>query len=176
MVAKRKATHTTFLDLPGEIRNQIYAYYTYPELDPITISNCTKPEHFGEAVLRPPLFRVSRQVRAEALSYLCANHTFKFFSLQAAVLFFSYMGIASSEIKSLVLMQLVLEEGSQEMVDKFFSALEKMSALSEVNLDQFAHTTGLHQRDQCVDFIGRLDKLRAREVVVHIKLDPRRWH
>lgn len=85
------------------------------------------------------------------------------------------MGSASSEIKCLVLKQLVLDEDSQEIVERFFSALEKMNELSELTLDRFAYTTRPRQQDQCEEFVGKLDQLRARGVVVHVKLSPRLW-
>ena len=62
----------------------------------------------------------------------------------------------------------MLDEGSQKIVERFFSALEKISELSEVTLDRFAYTTGLRQQDQCAE-------LRARGVVVHVQLSPKRW-
>ena len=168
-----KTARVTFLDLPGELRNQIYAYSIYPDLPSILVANCTKPEHFGATLVHLPIFRTCRQIRAETLSYLCATFQLGFLGIHDAVLFFSLAGEAVLEIKSLVMIRPVLVEEEykecKETVEQFFSALETMSKLSEMRLEGLANWTMPHQRDAKSEFAMRLEKLRERHVAVHIK-------
>jgi hypothetical protein len=124
-------------------------------------------------VLRVPLFRTCRQIRAETLSYLCATFQLRFLGLQTAVSFFSFAGDVASEVKSLVLNQPVLgmfEDGkSRGKVEQFFSALEAMSELSEVRLEGPAGLAISDQSDGYLAFVKRLEKLRERNITVHVK-------
>jgi hypothetical protein len=67
-----------FFSLPGEIRNRIYDYVTCPSLNSITIL-----AHF-KFILAFPVFRISRQIRFEALSLLCSSKSFDLNGLSAA--------------------------------------------------------------------------------------------
>ncbi|KZM21646.1 hydrolase [Ascochyta rabiei] len=75
-----------FLSLPGEVRNLIYSYAIFPSLETITIF------HHADTFLTLPVFRVSRQVRQEAVSYLCTEHTVYLSGLNVANDFFSAVG------------------------------------------------------------------------------------
>ena len=106
-------------------------------------------------------------MRAEAFSYFCANFQLQFFSLQTAVLFFTYVGDASFAIRSLVLKRLVLFE-ERQVVESFLSTLEVASELSEVRVEGFAYSTGIHEASKCEEFEKRLRKLEERNVVVQV--------
>jgi hypothetical protein len=162
----------TFLGLPGEIRNQIYAYVIYPELDAITIVNCTKPEHLAASVLHLPLFRASHQIRAEALSYLCATFGIKILGLETANVFFSCAGTAISEIKTLVLVQPVMgiseSNESWERVEKFFAFLGQMRELEAFRLDGVGKMHPIGMNADYEEFVRRVIGLGERKVEVRV--------
>lgn len=68
----------SFLLLPGEVRNLIYSYAVFPNLRTVTIHHCP-----GN-VFSLPIFHVSRQIRHEAVSYLCASKTIYLSGLNVA--------------------------------------------------------------------------------------------
>ncbi|EMD91172.1 hypothetical protein COCC4DRAFT_60016 [Bipolaris maydis ATCC 48331] len=168
-----RTARVTFLDLPGEIRNQIYAYSIYADLSSLFVANCTKPEHFGATVLHPPLFRTCRQIRAEAFSYLCATCQLGFLGIRSAVLFFSLVGEAVSEIKSLAVTRPVVYDREykerKDIVEQFFSTLDTMSGLSKIRFEGLADWIKPDKKGAKLDFHMRLEKLRERHVVVQIK-------
>lgn len=71
-----------FLRLPGELRNRIYAYATYPSLSTILI------QAYPEPVLSFPIFHICRQIRFEATSLLCSSKSFEISGLVTANRFF----------------------------------------------------------------------------------------
>ncbi|KAH8731534.1 hypothetical protein GQ44DRAFT_767400 [Phaeosphaeriaceae sp. PMI808] len=97
-----------FLQLPGEIRNIIYAQIVFPELSSLIISfgNIRRQRHFAKSVLRHPLFRTSHQVRVETLSYLCATKHLKILGVETAIAFFHCIGGAYRHLKRITLAQL----------------------------------------------------------------------
>jgi hypothetical protein len=165
-----------FLNLPGEIRNQIYAMTIYPDLTSIVIANCIEPKHLAASVLHLPLFRVSRQIRAECFSYLCATFPLKIFGLSTATLFFSCAGPAVSEIKALVLVQTAVifleNKKSRDKVEQFFAALKKMYQLKELGFEGTGDVTVLEQGG---NFARRLEDLRRRGVDVQVKFGENEW-
>ena len=161
------------MDLPGELRNQIYAYIIYPDLPSLMIANCARPEHLAASVLHLPLFRICRQVRAEALSYLCANIPLRILGLQTANVFFSCVGSAVSNVKSLVLVQAAMgiqgSKESGERVDKFFRALDMMHELAEMKLEGVGEMLNLEKGREHAEFVRRVEAMRERGITVHIR-------
>jgi uncharacterized protein YecE (DUF72 family) len=143
----------------------------YPELSSIVIANCTKPEHLAASVLHFPVFRVCRQIRAECLSYICANFSFKFLGLQTAVLFFSCAGTAVSEIKAFVLVQSVVSLSvsgeDRDRIERFFAAIDVMDRLVEVRLVETEIFRLLVKGGEHDQFITRVKDLSERGVDVH---------
>ncbi|KAI2482780.1 hypothetical protein Ptr902_05097 [Pyrenophora tritici-repentis] len=156
-----------FLDLPGEIRNQIYSYIIYPDLHSVTIANCAIPEHLAASVLHLPLFRTSHQIRAEALSYLCANIPLRILGVRTANVFFSWAGSAVSDIKSLTIAQVVLDV-RRDNVDKFFEVLDTMHGLVEVRLEIVEKFETLEKCKENVEFMRRIKTLEERGVHVWV--------
>ncbi|KAG9196646.1 hypothetical protein G6011_01767 [Alternaria panax] len=148
------------LELPGEIRNHIYAMAIYPDLSSIVIANCTKPEHLAASVLHLPLFRVCRQIRAECISYVCATFHLRILGLQTAIVFFNCAGTAVSEIKAFALVQpamSILESTeSRDRVNYFFAALDRMDELNEVILEGTGRMPTLEQGEKQMEFVRRL--------------------
>jgi hypothetical protein len=144
----------------------------YPELSMIVIANCTKPEHLAASVLHLPVFRVCRQIRAECLSYLCANFSFKFFGLKTADLFFSCAGTAVSEIKAFVLLQsihgLLVSGEDRNRIERFFAAIDVMDRLVEVRLVETEKVVVLVEGGELDQFIKRVKGLSERGVNVHV--------
>jgi hypothetical protein len=83
----------TILSLPGEVRNLIYSFTIYPSLTRLSISNQ------ADVVLSLSIFRISRQIRSEALSYLCTEKQIFFSGLRVANDFFATIG--KSGVRSL---------------------------------------------------------------------------
>lgn len=163
--------HGAFLELPGEIRNQIYAMVIYPELSSLVIANCTKPEHLAASVLHLSTFRICRQIRAECLSYICANFSLKFLGLQTADLFFWCAGPAISEIKAFVLVQPYITPKSKQSGDRmerFLAALDKMDQLTEVILEETRKTLALEKSEEQNEFTRRVEALSKRGVKVQV--------
>ncbi|XPT02485.1 hypothetical protein M3J09_011602 [Ascochyta lentis] len=82
----RSSKTLDFLSLPGEVRNLIYASAIFPSLKSIAIF------HHADTFLVLPIFHVSRQVRNEAVSYLCAENSIYLSSLDVANDFFRIVG------------------------------------------------------------------------------------
>lgn len=171
-------TDCAFLELPGEIRNHIYAMAIYPELSSIVIVNCTKPEHLAVSVLNLPLFRVSRQIRAECLSYMCSRFPIRILGLQAAIVFFSCAGPATSEIKALTLMQpamsILESKGSRDTVEHFFAALNRMEDLNELVLEDIGRSPMLEQSGKELEFVRRVKDLSKRGLDVKVRFGKER--
>jgi hypothetical protein len=126
-----------FLNLPGELRNLIYSYAIYPRLETIPISPKTKTTHFGKTILNPSIFRVSQQVRSEALSFLCVNKKLRFGSLDVATAFLNYIGPVIAEIKHLAIAQAFSNNWplTEQEISHFFVVLERVTALQSVLLE-----------------------------------------
>jgi hypothetical protein len=86
-----------FFCLPGEIRNKIYDYVTCPSLNSITIL-----AHF-KSILAFPVFRISRQIRFEALSLLCSSKSFDLNGLSTANRFFAAVREHVPQLKRLTI-------------------------------------------------------------------------
>lgn len=71
-----------FFSLPGELRNKIYSYATYPALPSITIYKSP------EAILSCSIFHICRRIRSEAISHLCASKFLHLASIWTANKFF----------------------------------------------------------------------------------------
>ncbi|OSS54082.1 hypothetical protein B5807_01684 [Epicoccum nigrum] len=85
------------LSLPGELRNKIYDYVTCPSLDSIAILAQFK------SILAFPVFRISRQIRVEALSLLCSSKLFDLNGLITANRFFASVREHMPQLKRLII-------------------------------------------------------------------------
>ena len=85
-----------FFSLPGEIRNKIYDYVTCPSLNSITILVHFKP------ILAFHVFRISRQIRFEALSLLCSSKSFDLNGLSTANRFLAAVREHVPQLKRLI--------------------------------------------------------------------------
>ncbi|KAF2854468.1 hypothetical protein T440DRAFT_234319 [Plenodomus tracheiphilus IPT5] len=159
-----------FLRLPGEIRNQIYEYAIYPNLTMVQINSTDDAAHLGSNVLSPSIFRASRQVRAEAISNLCANKTFQIFRIKTANVFFDVIGSAISEIKEILLEQnaseIVCTDASKASVAKFFAFMEQASALEFFQVSSLGRIPSLRAGEVHGDFLKRMGEVEARGVRV----------
>ncbi|KAH6629873.1 hypothetical protein C7974DRAFT_454945 [Boeremia exigua] len=78
----RPQVASPFFSLPGELRNRIYAYATYPSLLSITIFQNPEP------VLSANIFHLCRRIRSEAISHLCSSKSISLADLRTANKFF----------------------------------------------------------------------------------------
>ncbi|KAF1845591.1 uncharacterized protein K460DRAFT_405841 [Cucurbitaria berberidis CBS 394.84] len=165
-------THFRFVELPGEIRNQIYLYAIYPELSTVIVCNCEKPEHFGSRILRLPLFRISRQIRAESLSFLCATKTFKILGIVTANAFFQVIGTAIGKMKSMTLLQPLSEitPSCKERTDRFFSSMTDAKALKEFRLEGLGNWVPLCNEGEYYTFVRRVRSLgQGKDIEIHVR-------
>jgi hypothetical protein len=88
---------TSFLSLPGELRNYIYKLAVYPNAEFIVGVFQTSQEDLFRSLLRPSLFRTSRQVRHETVTYFCANQAFQIFGFRSASEFIKAIGPSGRE-------------------------------------------------------------------------------
>lgn len=62
-----------FFKLPGELRNDIYAYMMYQHLPKIRVEYCSSIEDINNSVFSSSIFKVNKQIRTESISLLCAT-------------------------------------------------------------------------------------------------------
>ncbi|KAF2033879.1 hypothetical protein EK21DRAFT_108669 [Setomelanomma holmii] len=177
---KRTATpeqnriNSPFLRLPGEIRNLIYSYGIYSRLEVVTISHETKAQHFGKTVLSLALFRVSHQIRGEALSYLVANKCIKICGIDCANAFFDCIEPALTSIKRLVIAQpsMYMKPVPRELVELFLYFLDQCSKLEslawEMGMVGFPHDWEVYESwedkllfDQVITFMENHQQIKV---------------
>ncbi|KAL6709647.1 hypothetical protein ACN47E_001075 [Coniothyrium glycines] len=154
---------TGFLHLPGELRNAIYARAIFQALPQVQVVNCTLKHHVGGSALSPSIFRVSRQVRAEAMSHLCANKIIQILGLATANAFFEAIGPAAFQIKSLVLVQpgRDLADLDTLAVERFFNFLAEVNALKELRFQVTGTRTKFSNYNDHLDYFDQ--KIKALE-------------
>lgn len=130
-------THSAFLQLPGELRNQIYLYILFPRLKNLTISHGRQAHHFAKNVLKPGILRTSHQLRAEALSFLCATKKLNICGSDAAIAFFDCIGDAIGDVKRITLAQPVIQDLPipAEQIDMLFYFLDRATSLQFLKLE-----------------------------------------
>lgn len=89
-----------FLNLPAEIQQSIYNLICIPESLTLTITGYTDRLIFGP-ILKSSIFRVCRQLRTDALTYLLAINEVSIKSTKTACLFFNYIGDSIRDIEKL---------------------------------------------------------------------------
>lgn len=121
-----------FFSLPGEIRNKIYDYVTCPSLNSITIL-----AHF-KSILAFPVFRISRQIRFEALSLLCSSKSFDLNGLSAANRFLAAVREHVPQLKRLIVRcdeeWWLPSEDCTKLRKDFLEYLELSKGLEEVTI------------------------------------------
>jgi hypothetical protein len=92
---------------------------------------------FGKTVLNLSIFRTSHQIRAEALSYLCANKHLKVCGIDTAVAFFDCLGNATSDVKRLTVAQVIAKDKPLplEQIDMLFCFLDQATSLRFLKLE-----------------------------------------
>jgi len=134
-------TRAHFLHLPGEIRNMIYHHAIYPSLTHLNIiQGCgigCRCEFPHIPALHASVFRITRQTRAEAISFLCANKELRVLSLEDACVLFKYVGAAMKDIKRFVLLQSIHNDWplGAAHIESFFDFLAKATSLRYFKLE-----------------------------------------
>ncbi|KAF2710346.1 hypothetical protein K504DRAFT_259715 [Pleomassaria siparia CBS 279.74] len=82
----------TLLSIPGEIRNTIYHLCLFPLSPSLLGLHFSHPKDVFYTLLRSPLFRTCRQIRAEVLSFLAATKDFRLPGIRTATTFLRYIG------------------------------------------------------------------------------------
>ncbi|KAF1914865.1 hypothetical protein BDU57DRAFT_549927 [Ampelomyces quisqualis] len=137
VTSAQNVTASRLLQLPGELRNQIYTYVIYPRLDAIIITDMVVQHHYSRKALRLGIFRASHQLRNEALSYLAADKHFKICGIQSAVDFFLALGPAIADLKrvTVAMTHVGFAPLSNRNLDMFTSFLGKAAALRYFKLE-----------------------------------------
>ncbi|KAF2831881.1 hypothetical protein CC86DRAFT_365801 [Ophiobolus disseminans] len=135
--ASHNKTNAPILQLPGEIRNIIYRLAIYPDLEFLYIVRATFPFCAQTPILTLPLFDISQQLRAEALSFLCATKEFRILGIETAVPLFDNIGKAACDIKRLVLSLFVSHREAMDTkdIDAFFRILDQATSLRYFELE-----------------------------------------
>jgi hypothetical protein len=130
-------TNTRLLQLPAEIRLQIYSYIIYPSIKCIKIAHGTQTWRVAEKVLRPSIFRASHQLRAEALSYLVNKKPLQICEIEAANAFFRAVGSdVICDIKSLSMAQVFTKTPlPREQIEQFAHFLGQATSLQHFSLE-----------------------------------------
>jgi hypothetical protein len=167
------------MELPGEIRNMIYGFAIYPHLDSVNVVNGKLGEHVGSTTLCLGVFRVSRQIRAEAISFLCASKTVRILGVAAANTFFDCVGTAIRNVRSVVLLQMDtdINSASGAIVDRFFRNLEKAAGLKVLKHVRIQGSIPLGESAEHRAMVRRLKALGANGVRVEMRFgnEDRRW-
>jgi hypothetical protein len=133
-------TNSRFLQLPAEIRLQIYSYIIYPSLKHIKIAHGGQTLGVTEKVLSPAIFRASHQLRAEALSYLVTKKPLEICEIATANAFFEVIGSAAiGDMKSLSIAQVLSSKPLPRKQIKLFAHFLSQAA----SLKRFTFETGL---------------------------------
>lgn len=108
----------------------------YPDLQSLTIVNCSETAHFGGSLLHLPLFRTCRQIRGETISYICATKNIKILGIDTANAFFELIGATIGNLKSMTLVQPAREITPlyMEQEDRFFAFMKEATALRKFQL------------------------------------------
>ena len=125
--AEHNTTNAPILRLPGEIRNAIYTLTIYPSLSYLTFVH-------SNLLHLPSIFRVCAQLRAEALSYLCASKELRILGIDVACKIFKSVGNAVRDAKRIVLSQPLAVLGNEEM-NAFFDFLDRAEGLRYLRLE-----------------------------------------
>lgn len=144
----------------------------YPELKSITLVNCEKKEHFGGTVLRLPLFRTCHQIRAEAISYLCATKSIKILGINTANAFFQLIGGMIGNIKSMTIVQPASEITPlyRERIDQFFGFMTEAKALRKFRLEEVGKMISLEEGGEHWMFMRRVQDLgKGTEVEIQLR-------
>jgi hypothetical protein len=125
------------LQLPGELRNQIYGYILYPRLDAIIVADMVIQHHYSRKALRLSIFRTSHQLRNEAMSFLAADKHLKICGIDSAIDFFTALGPAVADLKriSVAMTHVGHKELSDDNLARFAGFLHRMTALKYLKLE-----------------------------------------
>ncbi|KAF2644321.1 hypothetical protein P280DRAFT_229673 [Massarina eburnea CBS 473.64] len=123
----------TFTDLPAELRNEIYDHCMFPEHDYVYVWATTGQE-VVRTVLRSNIFRLSRQIRTEAVVRLFRTKRFVIMRSESLVFFLGWASwYAQNHITHLVVsIPLRAEAGSLAPYDEFFRTIRYMRVLKSL--------------------------------------------
>ncbi|KAH7401748.1 hypothetical protein DE146DRAFT_651511 [Phaeosphaeria sp. MPI-PUGE-AT-0046c] len=131
--------NSQLLQLPGELRNQIFSYCIFPfsGARPLTIVHGTKDRHFTTKVLSAGIFRVCHQLRLESLSFLAAVKHFNILGTKAACVFLECLGPAAADVKRITVAQPIVCDApmSSRQINTFIDFLSKATSLQFLKLE-----------------------------------------
>lgn len=106
------------MDLPGELRNHIYALAIPKEKGVPYLIAWQGPRHFAQTVLKSPIFRLNQQIRSEAMSYKFTDQEFKFYNVKIMIQFLRWIGKSGrAAITSITLFGLLCDSTDGYNVD-----------------------------------------------------------
>lgn len=139
----------------------IYYFITYPTLKTATIASGRSERAFGVTLLNLTVFRVSHQVRTEALSFLVSNKQLLILGIDVAAAFFSCIGDGIRDVKRVIIHQplIIRQPILEEDMDKFFKLLRRATSLVQLKLELGNLPLGGSEESQQADILSH-----AREV------------
>ncbi|PSN65527.1 hypothetical protein BS50DRAFT_636290 [Corynespora cassiicola Philippines] len=122
--------------LPGELRNEIYSYVLFPRHAELLVVNKNHASDFVRTILRSSLFRTSRQVRAEALSYLFQSKKIIILGIANTAAFLQAIGpVGRANLTHLKIG--FFSQVSEAVVEKLWVLMNDVRALRELKCVQY---------------------------------------
>jgi hypothetical protein len=139
-----------FMNLPSELRNKIYDFAMIPQHDTLTIHSVV-PRGFVSTMMMSPVFRLSSEIRTEALVQLLRTKRFVMDDIRIAENFLYFAGeLAQDHLLDLVIICPTTPEYQKLMPnDSFFMNLRKLKALRKL---RFELGTSRENMADCMNF------------------------
>jgi hypothetical protein len=156
----RDPSKPSFLSLPGEIRNKIYDLIIYPHHHSLLIAFHNGPHDIFRSFLRSSLYRINRQVRAEAFSFLCSQKTFRIINAVSGETFLRYIGpIGRQSMTSITFVLTCFVNMTPLQEDHFFRFLRSLKHMRHFFLEVDAHMTDNKLDSYKWNFIVRMKEV-----------------
>ncbi|KAF2463536.1 uncharacterized protein BDR25DRAFT_347172 [Lindgomyces ingoldianus] len=153
-----QGTKVSFLNLPGELRNDIYCFLIYPHHNMLLVVFQTSPRDIFRSLLRSPIFRVNRQIRAEAFSFLCGTKKFRIINAPCAETFLRYIGpVGRMNLANITLMLSVFVDLNLGQAEGFFRFLREANHLRHFHLEIDMYITDQKHDNAKWDFLQRIE-------------------
>ncbi|PVI03775.1 hypothetical protein DM02DRAFT_217764 [Periconia macrospinosa] len=123
----------SFMSLPPEIRTEIYDLCLFPQHDYVAIHYCTKPRDLVSTTFKSPIFRLSAQIRTEALIRLFKTKAFEFSDLASMLRLLNWAGDYADMIKE-VKIYVFKEITDETVVEQLRERLATMKGLKTITL------------------------------------------
>jgi len=123
------------MSLPGELRNVIYFLLLFPYLRTIQIFGNMSDSQLSRSLFRSSVFRINRQIRFEAINFLCSTKKIHIHGAMAASQFFCAINSFGRESLTNIVLQVDAGYPSSSFYqDECVRLLSSASALERMHL------------------------------------------